>query len=452
MRRHVTIIAGLLATASAPAAVAQPAPQPPAAPAAPATPLTQAQSRAVVAEVRRIIAARYVLPERRPVLDAALARSLAAGRYDVGDRAELAQRINADLDAAGHDRHLNFNYSPRQANLLAQGGGPGQQPSPEAQAAFERQTRSANFGVSELRVLPGNIRYMAYDGFMWTGPDTAAALDTAMRFLSGGDAVIIDLRRNGGGSPQAVQYIISHFLAPNTPLVTFYMNGEPGPDRLSTLAEVPAGRMVGKPLYVLISGGTASAAEEFAGHVGGYHLGELVGANTAGAGFRNDLVPVAGEFVLSVSVGRAVLASTGRDWEAVGHAPTVPTTIEGALDAAQVLALRRIAQDAPEPERPRLLAMADGIEARSQSRAAALPLTAYAGAYGERVVSVDAGRLYMQRGQRARIALIPLGGNVFASDQDPAMRMTFQVSGASAASFEVGPAGGPPQGHFDRTG
>ena len=37
-----------------------------------------------------------------------------------------------------------------------------------------------------------------------------------MRFLSGGDAVIIDLRKNGGGSPDAVRYLVSHFLAPNT--------------------------------------------------------------------------------------------------------------------------------------------------------------------------------------------------------------------------------------------
>ena len=50
--------------------------------------------------------------------------------------------------------------------------------------------------------------------------------------------------------------------------------------------------MVGKPLYVLTSGGTASAAEEFTGHVAGYKLGELIGENTAGAGFRNEFYPL----------------------------------------------------------------------------------------------------------------------------------------------------------------
>lgn len=408
-------------------------------------PLPPFDARAVVADVRRVIAERYVLPERRPTIDAALAQGLASGRYAVTDPAELAERINADLATAGHDRHLNFRMDPQQAAMMAAGSGP----EPD-DSAFERQVRAANHGVTSLRVLPGNVRYMEYDGFMWMGPESAAALETAMRFLSGGDAVIIDLRRNGGGSPEAVQYIISHFLPAGRPLMSFYMNGSATADRNETLAEVPAGRMLGKPLYVLISGGTASAAEEFTGHVAGYHLGELIGENTAGAGFRNDLVPIQGRFILSVSVGRAVLASTGRDWEAVGHAPTVPTPIAGALDVGHALALRRLAANAAGPERARLEAMAEGVAARAERRAAALPLTAYAGTYGERVMSVGEGRLWLRRGSRAPLALVPLGGNLFTFETDPAARLSFEVAGGAATAFAMGPAGQPPQGRFAR--
>ena len=59
-----------------------------------------------------------------------------------------------------------------------------------------------------------------------------------MRFLRGGDATIIDLRNNGGGSPEAVQYMISHFLEPNRPIVTFHMGGEQG-NTLSSLRRFP---------------------------------------------------------------------------------------------------------------------------------------------------------------------------------------------------------------------
>ena len=163
------------------------------------------------------------------------------------------------------------------------------------------------------------------------------------------------------------------------------------------------------------------------------------------------LVPVAGGFVLSVSVGRAVLASTGRDWEAVGLAPTVPTEVAGALDVAHALALRRLAAAAAGRARPRLEALAEGVAARGERRSPALPLAAYAGSYGERVLSVEDGRLYYRRGTRPRTALIPLGGNAFAIDTDPAVRLEFQVAGGEAAAFEMRPAGGPSQGRFART-
>src|SRR4051812_40298962 len=66
----------------------------------------QIDAQKVVADVRRIIAANYVLADVRPKLDAALAAGLAAGRYNVGDQAALADRINADMSAVAHDKHL----------------------------------------------------------------------------------------------------------------------------------------------------------------------------------------------------------------------------------------------------------------------------------------------------------------------------------------------------------
>ena len=110
-RSSVLAVSAAFFLSASPGAAQQPAARAPAPAAAPA-PLPPLDARAVVAEVRRIIAERYVLPERRPALDAIFARGLAAGRYETTDPAELAERINADLDTAGHDRHLNFNFNP----------------------------------------------------------------------------------------------------------------------------------------------------------------------------------------------------------------------------------------------------------------------------------------------------------------------------------------------------
>jgi Peptidase family S41/N-terminal domain of Peptidase_S41 in eukaryotic IRBP len=392
--------------------------------------------RAVVADVRRIVSANYVLPEVRAKLDAALARGLSQGRYDVSDPAELADRINADLSAVAHDKHLHMQYAPQQqARLAARPRGAGADDAPPSAQEILRATQ-LNHGIAELKVLPGNIRYMRYDGFVWAGPKTAEALDTAMRFLRDGDAVVVDLRTNGGGSPEAVQYLVSHFLEPNRPIVTFYMRGDPA-ERLSTLASLPAGRMTGKPLYVLTSGHTASAAEEFTGHVAGFKLGELIGENTAGAGFRNEFFPVAGGYVISVSVGRAVLASTGKDWEGVGFAPTTKVDSDKALDMAQVHALRRIASAASGEDKRMFEARAAILDAQLNPAKTALPLEKYAGTYGERSVTLDSGGLAYQRQGGPKIMMIPVAANEFSFAEDPLSRVRFSVAGNSVTGLEL---------------
>ena len=410
--------------------------QPPAAPVA----VAPADGRAVVAELRRLLAAKYVLPEVRPKLDSALAKGLAEGRYDVSDPAVLLDRVNADLAAVAHDKHLSLEYSPRQSAELAAAiaaDPPGQadeddQPSPEQ----IRQAQRRNHGFTEMKVLPGNVRYVNMQGFVWVGPKSAEAYDNVMRFLKEGDAIIIDLRQNGGGSPESVQYLVSHFMEPDRPLMTFHMAGDKI-DRTSTLASLPAGRMVGKPLYVLTSGRTASAAEEFSGHIAGYRLGELIGATTAGAGFRNQFFPLPGGYLASVSVGRAVLASTGKDWEGVGIPPATATDPEKALLVGQVHALRRLASAASPREKANYEATAALLAAQVDPVATALPLAAYAGSFGERKVWVEDGRLAFQRAGGPKLALVPIGPNLFAFENDAMTRVEYKVAGAAATGFAL---------------
>jgi hypothetical protein len=116
-RVSVAMAAAIALAGSGPMALAQgPAPAP--------TPKAAARSGVaapaeLVAEVRKILAERYVLPEKRPALDAVLAQGLASGRYRVADPAELAQRIDADLARVGQDVHLNFRFDPAGAQALA---------------------------------------------------------------------------------------------------------------------------------------------------------------------------------------------------------------------------------------------------------------------------------------------------------------------------------------------
>lgn len=397
---------------------------------------TPVDAQRVVADVRRIIAENYVLADVRPKLDVALAQGLAAGHYNVSDPGELAERINADMGAVAHDKHLGIRYDPaEQARLAVRPVGSGADDAPPSGDEI-RQAAKFNYGILEMKVLPGNVRYVDLRAFFWGG-QTAEAYDNAVRFLKDGDAAIVDLRQNGGGSPQAVQYLVSHFLAPNRPIVTFYM-GANKVDRVSSLASLPAGRLVGKPLYVLTSGRTASAAEEFTGHVAGFGLGEIIGENTAGAGFRNEFFPVSGGYVISVSIGRAVLASTGKDWEGVGIAPTTKVDAANALELAQVHALRRLAAGASGNEKRMLESTAMLLDAKLHPVATALPAERYAGAYGgDRSVMLDGGKLSYQRSGGPKVELIAVGANQFGINEDPLTRINFTVSGGRVTDLKL---------------
>ncbi len=406
------------------------------APAAAQAQQARVDGRAAAEAIRKLLNEHYVLTELRPKFDAILAKGIADKRYDVAEPEELVKRINADLATVTPDKHLGVMYDPEQARQLAAAppgaGADDAPPSAEDIVAAERR----NHGLVQMKILPGNIRYLESDGFVWAGKASQRAYADAMRFLSGGDAVIIDMRPNGGGSPEAVRYMVSHFMEPNKPLMTFHM-GSSRTDTTATLATLDAPRMVGKPLYVLSGPGSGSAAEEFLGHVAGYRLGEIIGGTSAGAGFRNEFFPVPGGLVISISVGRAVLASTGRDWEGVGIKPTTEVALDKALDVAQLHALRKLAATAEPARKKEFDDAATLLAVKIDPVTPALPLAAYAGTFGPRSIAAKEGKLVYHGPTGHAFNMIALGPNQFTLEEDPSLRITFAVNGATATGFEM---------------
>ena len=305
--------------------------------------ISAAERIAVMAAIAAAYQASYVFPEKVAAIVARLNESLQAGEYDLDEPGAFAGRVTQDLRDASGDGHAYMLYDPAQyaAAIASKTNAPAGDRGDLA--AYEQRIASRDHhGLTELRRLPGNIRYLRITGFEWVADETGAAYDDGMRFLKGGDAVIVDLRGNGGGSHAAVRYLVSHFLDGDTLEMTF-LEGSRTPEQSRTLEYLPAGRLKGKPLYVLIDNYVGSAAEAFAYDVQQFHLGELVGATTAGAANNNKFVPVAPGFMLSVPVGRPVHPVSNANWEGVGVAPTIATNSEQALDVAQSVALARLA-------------------------------------------------------------------------------------------------------------
>ena len=408
---------------------------PPAVLARPAAAMTPAQRDAAFAAIVAQLQARYVFPDKVPAIVAALNTARAGGRYDLDAPQAFAQRITEDLHAASGDGHLYLTYDPGQY-AAATAAGAGSEDKAGADAYWRAMARREHHGLAEIRILPGNVRYLRISAFHWVDDETGGAYDDAARFLRDGDAVIVDLRGNGGGSDAAVRYAISHFMDSGQLLITFLEAGKP-PVQSRTLDQLAAGRLKGKPLYVLIDGRVASAGEEFAYHVGQFKLGELVGEKTAGGANNNELTPIAPGFMLSVSYGRPVHPVSGGNWEGVGVAPTLAAERGKALDAAHALALTRLAADAGStPEQQAEYAWAKvAVAARLDPPAVpAARLKAYAGRYGAARAEFRDGAVWLTTRENGPLRrLVPLTADgLFAIEGNEMMRAKFTATGLEA--------------------
>ena len=313
---------------------------------------------AVVKETARLVRQNYVFADKADAIVKQLEKGLADGRYAVGDPQQLATRVTEDLQAVTRDKHMRVSFNPGQAAALRSPG-----PAGDADALRQQQMTSSNYGIAEMKVLPGNVRYINISpAFLWDPARSPQVFDDAMRFLGGGDAYIIDIRTNGGGSPATVRYVVSHFMDAGQKLMTYQM----GPERTSEsrTQAVPAGRLADKPLYVLTAPRSASASEEFASHIKNFKLGKLVGATTAGAGHRNALFGTPEGFVISISVGTAIHPVTGTGWEGTGVVPDIAVPVDDALNAAHTDALKGLIAKATEPRKAELQKALDALLAK----------------------------------------------------------------------------------------
>lgn len=127
-------------------------------------------------------------------------------------------------------------------------------------------------------MLDNNIAYIRLNQF---GSETAIDLDNVIEELMPQNPVgmVLDLRRNPGGSLGTVIDIADQFLDEGVVLVEEFGNGR---DQVYRSSE--AGMLEDIPLVVLIDEGSASAAEVLAGAIRDHGRGVLIGQTTYGKG------------------------------------------------------------------------------------------------------------------------------------------------------------------------
>jgi carboxyl-terminal processing protease len=185
-----------------------------------------------------------------------------------------------------------------------------------------------------LRFLPGNVAYLQVNEF-----ETNAGFK---RFVAAFDsikttsALIIDLRQNGGGNSgngyDILSYLTNKAYRPGSYQSRIYSavgrargEGVRFEDLYKTSTQSPAGgnKLYTKPVAVLISGETFSAAEDFCSAYVGLKRGILVGEPTGGSTGQPLAFPLPGGIMARVCTKRDAYPD-GTEWNGIGILPTVP--------------------------------------------------------------------------------------------------------------------------------
>ena len=285
----------------------------------------------------------YVFPEVAEKIEESLRKQFADGKYDtITTLAELCNVLTGQMREISHDLHLHMSYHEEahpireDVNLFNDF---------EWRKNFYQGAPFYNFGFNKIERLAGNIGYLDLRSF--DPPDIAGETAiAAMNFLAHTNALIIDLRQNGGGEAYMV-HLISSYLFDSEPvhLNNFYLRANDSMQQFWTLPYVPGKRYGNKPVYVLTGPATFSAAEEFAYNLKNLKRATLVGETTGGGANPIDTYQINSYIDAYIPMGRAINPITGTNWEGVGVAPDIHVPQETALHVAHVEAVKKVLEN-----------------------------------------------------------------------------------------------------------
>lgn len=307
-------------------------------PAGPDKTIDAAERKAVIDGVLAQLNKAYVFPEVAKKMDEAIRARQAKKEYDaISSSTEFAKVLTEHLQEVSKDKHLRVRFTAEAlpTNFT--------RPSEEMIKRNEWMQGRRNYGFKKVERLDGAVGLLELEGFARAESigETAAA---AMSFLANSEAVIVDLRRNGGGDPAAVILLCSYFFDEVTHLNDIYNRLDDTTRQYWSLPAVPGKKLGKKDLYILTSSRTFSGAEEFAYNMQSQKRGTIIGETTGGGAHPTMGRRVNDHFMVGVPFARSINPVTKTNWEGTGVKPDVAVPADQALLTAHVMILRKQAE------------------------------------------------------------------------------------------------------------
>ena len=287
----------------------------------------RAYKNGVLQKIASLLETKYVLSDKAKGFADEFKAKCASEAYESCTEAkEFAEKITGDLIAITHDKHLNFRVMvPSDVGEKAAG-------SLHHPVRYFRLRAKENTGFYKLECIEPRIGYVDLRRFYSfdQAKDMAVA---AMRFLANAQAIIVDVRENGGGSGD---YLSSYFLPYPTQLSGSYSRQTGSLSEFWTRRDIGLEPRLDVPLFILTGPNTFSASESFAYDMQSRKRATLVGEPTKGGAHSVDLFGIDDQFEFYISTERAISPVTGGNWEGTGVIPDIRVPAAAALDAAVV--------------------------------------------------------------------------------------------------------------------
>jgi len=279
----------------------------------------------------------YVFPETAKKMGDLVKSKQKKGDYDsITDGDAFAKKLTDNFQEVSHDKHLRVDFSP--APMPDRHEGP---PNADERARYRKDMERMNCGFDKVEILSGNVGYLKFNFFAdpeICGPTAVAA----MNFLANVDAIIFDLRENGGGDPKMIAFVSTYLFSEPTHLNDLWERKGDVTHQYWTLPYVPGKHLDGKPAYVLTSKETFSGAEEFSYNLKNLKRATIIGETTGGGAHPVNGHRIDDHFMIGVPFARAINPISKTNWEGTGVDPDVKVPAPDALATAQKLAAEKL--------------------------------------------------------------------------------------------------------------
>jgi C-terminal processing protease CtpA/Prc len=386
--------------------------------------LTHQIKTITIDSIGKKLKANYVFPEVAGKMAEQIEVNLQKGNYNsIEEPQEFANKLTEDLQSVSKDKHLRVVFDPER--IAEQNQVFTAEDSLKYQNTYIADLKRNNFGFKEVKILEGNIGYLDLRSFSNTEYAGETAV-SAMNFLSNTDALIIDLRYNGGGSPAMIQ-LISSYLFKSEPvhLNNFYWRPTDSNSQTWTLPHVPGKRRPDIPVYILTSSSTFSAAEEFCYNLKNLKRATLIGETTGGGAHPGGQEIATDWFLIWIPTGRAINPVTNTNWEGTGVKPHIEVKSNKALTIARIRALEDLIEKNVDNSEFYNWSL---TELKAKGNPVVIEesvLKSYIGTYGPRVITFENKKLFYQRGSGTKYELSPLSQNVFMLEDLSYFRIKF---------------------------